>query len=78
MSTMTGAAGGCTIVLNYARQHQKRGDRGSNGIENHYLYSSFREKLLEHLFVGEILKISWLNGKCDLEIATREVDNQGF
>jgi hypothetical protein len=40
----------------------------------HYLNSSFREKLIEHLFIGELLKISWQRHDCSLEIAVPEVD----
>ena len=47
-------------------------------MEQHYLKSSFREKLIEHLFVGELLKLSWLDGSCSLEVAKPEVDNQGY
>lgn len=47
-------------------------------MEQHYLKSSFREKLIEHLFIGELLKLSWLEGGCSLEIAKPEVDNQGY
>lgn len=45
--------------------------------ENHYKNSSFREKLIEHLFIGELLKLAWQNGD-SLEIAKPEVDNQGY
>jgi hypothetical protein len=48
------------------------------GTEQHYLKSSFREKLIEHLFIGELLKLSWLDGSCSLEIAKPEVDYQGY
>jgi hypothetical protein len=47
-------------------------------MKQHFLKSSFREKLIEHLFIGELLKISWKSGLCDLEIAKPEVDNQGY
>ena len=47
-------------------------------MEQHYLKSSYREKLIEHLFVGELIKLSWLNGSCSLEISKPEVDNQGY
>lgn len=47
-------------------------------MEQHYLKSSFREKLIEHLFIGELLKISWKSGSCSLEVAKPEVDNQGY
>lgn len=47
-------------------------------MHNHYLHSSFREKLIEHLFVGELLKHSWTNENFSLEISKPEVDNQGY
>ena len=47
-------------------------------MEQHFLKSSFREKLIEHTFIGELLKISWKSGLCDLEVAKSEVDNQGY
>ncbi|WP_369742826.1 hypothetical protein AB8S08_11470 [Pseudidiomarina sp. PP-1MA] len=40
--------------------------------------SSFREKLIEHLFVGELLKLSWQDYDCSLEVASPEVDNAGY
>ena len=47
-------------------------------MEQHYLKSSFREKLIEHLFIGELLKLSWRDGSCSLEVAKPEVDYQGY
>lgn len=47
-------------------------------MEQHFRHSSFREKLIEHLFVGELLKRSWLSGECTLEVAKPEVDNRGY
>jgi len=47
-------------------------------MNRHTDHSSFREKLVEHLFVGELLKMSWQSGSCDLEIAKPEVDNAGY
>ena len=46
-------------------------------MSKHSEYSSFREKLIEHLFVGELLKLSWQRGNCTLTIASLEVDNSG-
>lgn len=40
--------------------------------------SSYREQLLEHLLVSELLKISWLRGDCSLEISQPEVDRAGY
>ena len=47
-------------------------------MSQHYFNSSFREKLIEHLFVGELLKRSWLDGDCSLEMSLPEVDRSGF
>ncbi|MEH8223404.1 hypothetical protein Q7I19_20645 [Aeromonas veronii] len=47
-------------------------------MDKHYLKSSFREKLIEHLFIGEMLKLSWSSDRCSLEVAKPEVDNQGY
>jgi hypothetical protein len=47
-------------------------------MSKHSEHSSYREKLIEHLFVGELLKISWLDGDCQLEVAKPEVDNSGY
>ncbi len=47
-------------------------------MTQHTENSSYREKLIEHLFVGELLKLSWLHQACSLEIAKPEVDNSGY
>ena len=47
-------------------------------MSKHSEHSSFREKLIEHLFVGELLKLSWQQGNCTLEVASPEVDNSGY
>ena len=47
-------------------------------MTQHTENSSYREKLIEHLFVGELLKLSWLHHACSLEVAKPEVDNSGY
>jgi len=47
-------------------------------MKEHYLKSSFREKLIEHLFIGELLKISWSRAEYSLEISKPEVDASGY
>jgi hypothetical protein len=47
-------------------------------MEEHSLNSSYREKLFEHLFVGELLKLSWINKEFSLEISKPEVDNSDY
>ncbi|WP_340146926.1 hypothetical protein [Halomonas sp. PA16-9] len=51
--------------------------RGEKAL-NHSEHSSFREKLVEHLFIGELLKLSWKEFGCTLEVASPEVDNAGY
>lgn len=45
---------------------------------NHAEHSSYREKLIEHLFVAELLKRAWRHHQCSLEVAKPEVDNAGY
>jgi len=47
-------------------------------MSKHTEHSSFREKLIEHLLVAELLKLSWSHGNCQLEVAKPEVDNSGY
>jgi len=47
-------------------------------MNKHTEHSTYREKLIEHLFIGELLKLSWNDGKCDLEVGKPEVDNSGY
>ncbi len=47
-------------------------------MSQHTESSSYREKLIEHLFAGELLKLSWLKNGCELEISKPEVDNAGY
>jgi len=46
-------------------------------MTQHTEHSSYREKLIEHLFLGELMKLSWLHHNCSLEVAKPEVDNSG-
>ena len=43
-----------------------------------YLLSSYRESLLEHLFIGELLRHLWLNGVHRVEVLHSEVDGAGY
>lgn len=47
-------------------------------MTQHTENSSYREKLVEHLFVAELLKFSWLHHDCSMEVAKPEVDNSGY
>lgn len=44
----------------------------------HFRHSSFREVVLEHLFVGQLLKVLWRRGQVGTEILRPEVDNAGY
>lgn len=41
-------------------------------------HSSHREKLIEHIFLGEILRELWIQGICDAEVLSSEVDAGGY
>lgn len=43
-----------------------------------YLESNFREKLLEHVFVSEILQEAWINRNKTIEVLRSEVDSSGY
>jgi hypothetical protein len=47
-------------------------------MEEHSINSSYRERLIEHLFIGELLKLSWRNKDFSLEVSKPEVDNSGY
>jgi len=47
-------------------------------VNKHTEHSSYREKLIEHLFVGELLKLAWKEDDCQLEVGKPEVDNSGY
>jgi hypothetical protein len=47
-------------------------------MDQHFQNSSYRERLLEHLLIGELLKLSWQRGDCALEISKPEVDRSGY
>jgi hypothetical protein len=43
-----------------------------------YLQSSLRESIIEHLFVGEILRALWLTNRTQVEVLKPQVDNSGY
>lgn len=47
-------------------------------MKEHFEQSTYREKLLEHLLIAELLKISWLSRSYSLEVARPEVDRAGY
>ncbi len=44
----------------------------------HHLYSSLREKIIEHVFVGEALRALWRRGVFDVEVLRSEFDAHGY
>lgn len=47
-------------------------------MTQHSENSSYRERLLEHLLISELLKLSWLREDYSLEISKPEVDRTGY
>ncbi len=47
-------------------------------MTEHSINSSYREKLIEHLLIGELLKHLWKTKDFNLEISKPEVDNSGY
>jgi hypothetical protein len=45
---------------------------------HHSLHSSYREILLEHLFVGEVMRHLWVSSGKRLEILKPQVDDAGY
>lgn len=46
--------------------------------EKHSLNSTFRERVVEHLFVGEVLKSFWQRNWFDAEVLRPEFDRGGY
>jgi hypothetical protein len=44
----------------------------------HSTESSLREKTIEHLFIGELLRCLWRKGMRDVEVLRAEVDRGGY
>ena len=51
---------------------------GAADRTRHYLQSRYREKVVEHIFVGELLRHLWTCGLDGVEILTPEVDASGY
>jgi hypothetical protein len=45
---------------------------------NHYLHSVLRERIVEHVFVGDVLRQLWLRGVTDVEVLRSEFDAGGY
>jgi hypothetical protein len=44
----------------------------------HTLNSSYREILIEHIFIGEIMRRLWLRGITQFEVLQPQVDDSGY
>lgn len=53
-------------------------ERISEPEASHYAESSAREKLVEHVFLGDLLRSLWRRNVRDLEILRPEVDSGGY
>ena len=47
-------------------------------VDSHFLYSSFREKTLEHVFIGDCLRRLWAQGVWNAEVLKADVDTAGY
>lgn len=45
---------------------------------NHSAYSSRREMVLDHMFMGELLRYLWRTRDCNIEVLRSQVDNAGY
>ena len=67
-------------------RQQIEGDQSIEGPEaalldpetSHYLHSSLREKIVEHVFVGDALRRLWQRGVTDVEVLRSEFDAGGY
>jgi hypothetical protein len=46
--------------------------------DRHFMYSTLREHIVEHIFVGEVLRTLWNHGVTDVEILRPEFDAHGY
>lgn len=46
--------------------------------ERHFTHSTLRERIVEHVFVGEVLRALWRRGITDVEILRPEFDAHGY
>jgi hypothetical protein len=47
-------------------------------VGRHYVHSALRERIVEHLFVGEILRTLWRHNITDVEVLRSEFDAGGY
>ena len=49
-----------------------------NRVDRNFLNSTLREKIVEHLFVGELLRQLWRQGILNVEVLRSEFDSSGY
>lgn len=47
-------------------------------MDDHFLHSSLRESMLEHLFLSELMRALWRRGSRDFEVLHAATDNRGY
>jgi hypothetical protein len=62
--------------LSATRHNYRSGPNMANTA--HFLESGLREKVIEHLFVGDLLRSLWCQGSRDIEVLRAEVDRAGY
>lgn len=53
-------------------------EKTTEAIDDKSIHSSYYEKLVEHLFIADILKTAWTNGNIQIEVSRAEIDNSGY
>jgi len=46
--------------------------------EKNFTHSTLRERIVEHIFVGDVLRALWRRGILDVEILRPEFDAHGY
>ena len=46
--------------------------------EQDFTYSTLREHIVEHVFLGDLLRALWNRGDRDIEVLRPEVDARGY
>ena len=49
-----------------------------DGDGRHFMHSTLRERIVEHIFVGDVLRTLWRRGVTDVEILRPEFDAHGY
>ncbi|HEY0308635.1 MAG TPA: hypothetical protein VGB94_10775 [Acidobacteriaceae bacterium] len=53
-------------------------DGVANEDTSHYIHSTLRERIVEHIFVGAVLQRLWQRGVTDVEVLRSEFDAGGY